>query len=322
MRVLVTGATGFVGRHVLERLAPHHSAVAALLNEEEREHLPKGVEGVVVGDIGAYPDWGVALKGVEGVIHLAARAHILNDTHPNAAGEFLRINAQGTAQLAHAAAEAGVKRFVFVSTIGVHGDGQGLDLKAPPYRESDTPAPHDAYSMSKLTAEDEIQSISDGKDMDYAIIRPPLVYGPGVPGNFRELLKWVARGVPLPLGGVKNRRSFIGVRNLADALVVCLEHPKASNQTFVIADGEDYSTPELYRALATGMGRDAKLPTWPPALLKLTFKAMRREKTFVRLCGSLAVDATKIRETLGWSPPVSASEGLAETARWFAETTP
>ena len=213
------------------------------------------------------------------------------------------------------AAEAGVRRFVFVSSIGVNGN----QTKNGPYTELDEPDPHDLYAISKYEAEQGLQELSALTGMEVVILRPPLVYGPDAPGNFRRLLNLVEKELPLPLGAVDNRRSFIYLGNLVDAIALCLKHPSAANQTYLVSDGEDVSTPELIRLLAMQLGKRARLLSVPPGLLELAGKLVGKRAAVQRLLGSLAVDSGKIRRELGWRPPCSLDEGLRETARWYLD---
>jgi nucleoside-diphosphate-sugar epimerase len=274
---------------------------------------PRGVECVVVGDVGPQTDWAAALEGTEVVFHLAARAHVLADAERTSEADFERVNVAGSARLAHAAVAAGVRRLVYVSTIGVHGDrtvGGAFDEDSPF-------GPATAYARSKLRAEESLRAEA-AAGTSLAILRPPLVYGAGVPGNLRRLLRLVASGVPLPLGAVQNRRSFVAAENLVEALVLCALHPAAAGQSYVIADGEDLGTPELVRTLAEGLGVPARLVSIPPAALRLAARLVGREGLYRQLCGSLQVNAGRIRTALGWRPRVDARSALRETARWYA----
>jgi nucleoside-diphosphate-sugar epimerase len=273
------------------------------------------MEYAEVGDIGPATRWDEALRGVDAVVHLAARVHVRVRSAPAAIAAYRRVNTAGTERLALAAAAAGVRRFVFLSTLKVNGEA----TQARPFTESDPPAPQDAYARAKWEAEQALHRIGARTGMEVVILRPPLVYGPGVKANFLALLKAVARGLPLPLGAIDNRRSLVYVGNVADAIVKCLEHPAAAGQTFLVRDGEDVSTPELVRRLARALGVKPRLFPVPPSWLSFAGQLTGRRDAVDRLIGSLAIDDAKIREALGWVPPYTLDEGLEATARWFKE---
>lgn len=309
MRVLLTGATGFVGRHTVPLLAAHgHQVRAALRTAAEGPWEP-----AVVGDIGPDTDWTTALAGMDAVIHMAARVHVMRDTASDPLAEFRRVNAAGTVRLAEQAAAAGVKRFVFLSSIKAMVD----ESRPTPLDAAATPDPHSPYGVSKLEAERALAEIAARTGMEVAVIRPPLVYGPGAAGNMRALLKLVAAGLPLPLGGIRNRRSLIYVGNLADAVVTVLEHPDAAGQTFLVQDGEPLSTADLVRAIAAALGRPARLVAVPQGLMALGATLTGTRAVFDRLAGTLTVDDGPIRDRLGWRPPHDLATGLRATAEWF-----
>jgi nucleoside-diphosphate-sugar epimerase len=311
-RALVTGGSGFLGRHLVARLGTLGWAVRCATRARWDE-APPGVELAPVGGLGPDTDWEAALDGIEVVFHLAARAHVLADAERTSEAQFERVNVAGTARLARAAARAGVHRLVYVSTIGVHGDrsdGVALD-------ESSPFDPATAYARSKLRAEEALRMESP-TGREPAILRPPLVYGAGVPGNLLRLLKLVATGAPLPLASVRNLRSFVAVENLVEALVLCGERPDAAGRAFVVADGEDLATPTLVRLLAEGLGVPARLLPMPPAALRLAARIAGRQALYRQLCGNLQVNAGRLRSTLGWRPRVDARSALRETGRWFA----
>jgi nucleoside-diphosphate-sugar epimerase len=313
-RALVTGGSGFLGTHLVPRLIESGWAVRCATRRPWPD-APRGVECSVVGEIGPATDWMAALDGVDVVFHLAARAHVLAAAKCASESDFERVNVAGTAQLARSAAAAGVRRVVYVSTIGVHGDhtdGAALD-------ESSPLAPVSAYARSKLRGEEALRAESrPGREP--AILRPPLVYGPGVPGNLLRLLRLVASEVPLPFASVRNRRSLVAAANLTDALVLCGEKPQAAGQAYVVADGEDLATPELVRTLADGLAVRARLWPAPPAALRLAARLAGREALYRQLCGSLQVDARRLRTALDWRPRVDARSALRETGRWYATT--
>ena len=277
--------------------------------------LPAGVSPMVVGELHADTPWDASLRGVTGVIHLAARVHVTDDRAQDPLDEFRRVNVEGTAGIARRAAEAGVKRFVFVSSVKVHGEQRDT-----PYTERDEPAPADAYGQSKWEAEQALRAIERETGMEVAVIRPPLVYGPGVRANFLRLLEAVHRRTPLPLGLVRNRRSLVFVGNLADALARCLTHSNAAGRTFVISDGEDVSTTALIRLLADAMHLRAILLPVPVGILRLTGRLTGKADAITRLVGSLNVDSRAIREHLEWRPPFSLRDGLAATVADFMES--
>ncbi|MFC4313369.1 NAD-dependent epimerase/dehydratase family protein [Steroidobacter flavus] len=310
-RVLVTGATGFVGGTLCGQLAEAGFTVRAALRTEK--NTPKAVsERVVVGDIGSRTDWQSALEGVDFVVHAAARAHVLNDSPANA-NLYMESNAHGTVRLADAAAAAGVQRLVFLSSVKVNGEDSGDGV----YRPDDRPQPLDAYGRSKAKAEEGLREVCARTRLQGAIIRSPLVYGPGVRANFLRLLQWVDKRRPLPIGSVRNRRSMVSVWNLSHLLTHALSHPAAADGVWMVSDGQDVSTPELVRRLADAMGRRMTLLPVPVALLRIAGTLLGKGAEVKRLCGSLAVDASATRNQLGWTPALSLEEGLQRTVQWY-----
>lgn len=308
-RVLVTGAGGFVGRALLPVLAGGGwEAVGAL-------RCPAGTAGVearIVGDIGPDTDWRAALQGVDAVVHLAARVHVMRDAAADPLAEFRRINTAGTRRLAEQAAAAGVRRLVYLSSVKVNGEA----TDGRPFREADPPQPRDPYGISKMEAERALAEVAAATGLETVVLRPPLVYGPGVKGNFRSLMDLVRRRLPLPFGAVANTRSLIGLANLAGAIALCLDHPAAANRVFLLRDGEDVSTPELVRRLAHALGVPPRLVPVPAAALRLAGQLVGRAAAVERLLGSLAVDDAAIRRDLGWRPAASLDSGLAEAVAW------
>jgi nucleoside-diphosphate-sugar epimerase len=315
-RVLVTGGSGFVGAEVCRALSARGWRLRLALRRE-RPGLPEG-ERVLVGEIGPATDWGAALEGVDAVVHLAARVHVLRETAEDPNHAFALVNTLGTERLARAAAAAGVRRLVYASSIKVNGES----TQGRPFCELDPPAPQDAYARSKAAAELALAAVAAESGLEVAVVRPPLVYGPGVGGNLALILRAIGLGLPLPLGSIRNRRSLVGVWGLAELLASCAEHPAAAGETFLAADRPDLSTPELVRHLAAGLGRPARLWPVPPGLLLALGTALGRRAELERLCGSLEVDSGKARRLLGWAPALSLEEGLRRTARAHADARP
>lgn len=314
MKVLVTGASGFVGRAVCSTLLHAEPAAYSIV---PAVRVPRGLPGeCVVGEIDGKTDWQnwrEALQGVHGVVHLAARVHVMNDRAVDPLTAFCSINTEGTLNLARQCAAAGVRRFVFISSIKVNGEE-----RAAAYTEADAPAPEDAYAISKWKAEQGLWQIAAQTGLEVVILRPPLVYGPGVGANFLALMRAVSRGMPLPLGAIDNRRSLIFAGNLADAIRCCLEHPAAAGKTFLVSDGETVSTPELVRRMAAALGRSARLLAVPVPVLRFMAALAGKSALVTRLAGSLAIDSSAIRRELGWTPCFTLDEGLRETAAWYA----
>lgn len=315
MRILLTGASGFVGGALQARLLAEgrHILRCAL------RRLPAvplaGAELCQAPDLGPDSDWRAALQDCDAVIHAAARVHQMHET-----GDVLAAhraaNLHGTLALARQAAAAGVRRFVFISTVKVNGEGT---RPGQPFRADDEPAPCDPYGIAKHEAELALRELAAATGMQLVIVRPVLVYGPGVRANFRSLLRALQRGIPLPLGRLDNRRSLVALDNLVDLILVCLEHPAAAGQTFLASDGEDLSTTELLRRLGQALGRPARLLPVPPRLLEAAARLLGRRDIARRLCGSLQVDIDKNRRLLGWTPPHSVDSALQRTARDFLE---
>ena len=339
MRVLVTGATGFVGAALLSRLSAERVPCVAAGRRQGAVRF-EGVTQVETGDISAQTNWRQALSGVDVVVHLAARVHVMRDAAVDPLAEYRRVNVQGSLHLARQAAAAGVKRFVFLSSIKVNGEatpaphppstssGQAEPLpggarekerekEGGKFSADDVPAPQDPYGISKMEAEAGLREIAAQTGMEVVIIRPPLVYGPGVKANFAAMMRWLRRGVPLPLGAIHNQRSLVALDNLVDLITVCLRHPAAANQIFMASDGEDLSTAELIRRTARAMGVPARLVPVPVWLLEVGAALLGRRDMAQRLCGNLQVDISKTRQLLGWAPPVSVDEGLRRAVSGF-----
>lgn len=310
MSVLVTGATGFVGKAFCAHMLTE-GRVARGVIRGHRELL-SGLVARQVHDISADTDWSEALKGIRNIVHLAARVHVMQDNSANQLAEFRRVNVEGTLNLARQAANAGIQRFVFVSSVKVNGE---TTEPGHPFTADDAPAPEDAYGLSKHEAEQGLWLLSAETGMEVVIIRPPLVYGPGVKANFERMMRWLASGMPLPLGAlVNNRRSLLALDNLVDLLRVCLDHPSAAGQTFMASDDEDLSTAELLRRMGLAMSRPATLVSVPPALLKWGAGLLGQAHQTSRLLGNLQVDIGKTRALLGWTPPVNVDDALKRTA--------
>ena len=285
--VLVTGASGFVGTALCEQLEANEIAFI------------EGGRGIDLG-----PE-----MCIDVVVHLASRVHVMKETLDDSLSAYREVNTQGALNLARQAAAVGVRRFVFVSTVKVNGEG-GLTA----YSEFDTPHPADPYAISKWEAEQGLRDIAVGSSMEVVIVRPPLVYGPGVKANFLSMMRWLGRGVPLPFGSIHNKRSLVALGNLIDFLITCIDHPAAANQTFFVSDGEDLSTTELLVRMAAALGRPARLMAVPTWMLKVGAALLGKRDFSQRLCGSLQVDISKAKDLLGWSPPISVDEGLRITA--------
>lgn len=314
MRILVTGASGFVGRALVARLSAMtaHDVVAAV--RRPVDDLPEGVTSVQVAGLDENADWGGALNGVDVIVHAAARVHVMHDRVADPLAEFRKVNVVGTLNLARQAAAAGVRRFVLVSSIKVNGE---QTYPGKPFRPDDPPKPLDPYGVSKLEAERGLLDLTSASRMEVAIVRPPLVYGPGVKANFLNLMKALHQGLPLPLGGIDNRRSLVFLDNLVDLLMVCITHPGARNEIFLAGDGTDLSTTELCRLLGEALGRRARLLPIPASWIETAAALVGKRSFSTRLCGTLQVDITKAETLLGWKPPASVEVALAQTVRHF-----
>ncbi len=311
MRILVTGANGFVGSAVINSLV-NDSGITLRAAVRNEDHCLYSLNALVqVGDLTIETDWTAALLEVDVVIHTAARVHVMNDGVDDPLEEYRRVNVEGTLNLARQSVVAGVKRFVFISSIKVNGEET---LSGKPFYAEDIPAPVDPYGISKLEAEQKLQQIAVETDMEVVIIRPPLIYGPGVKANFQKMMYWLNKGIPLPLGAIYNKRSLVAIDNLVNLIVICTDHPAAANQVFLAGDGEDLSTTELLQRMSKAMGRSPRLIPVPARLLEFGATLLGKLAMVQRLCGSLQVDISKTREVLGWKPPVSVDEGLRRAA--------
>lgn len=311
--ILVTGANGFIGKVLTQLLADKNYFVRATVTRIEDAPSPHHrLQWVATGDLANKQDFSM-IEDIDAVIHLAGRSHVLKGTATIPLAEYRKANVDGTLTLTRQAAEAGVDRFIFISSIGVNGDL----TYGTPFNENFRPAPYSDYSLSKLEAEQVLQDFARRTEMETVIIRPPLVYGPGAPGNFERLIEMVSKGYPMPFGAIRNKRSFVSIYNLADFIVTCLEHPAAANQTFLVSDGEDLSTTELLRRIAAALNVPARLLPVPQKLIEASLKLVGKSDLSKRLCGSLQADITKARTMLDWKPLISVDEGLCRTAEHF-----
>ena len=312
--VLITGASGLVGRAVCERALGLGMKVRGSYRSLSSHVLvPPDIETIQIPSVDRDTDWSLALAGVSAVIHLAGRVHIVKDTAVNPLAAYREVNTTGTEQLARAAAAAGVKRLIYVSTIKVNGE----QTVSAPFTEADAPRPVDAYAISKWESEQALHRIGTESGLEIVILRPPLIYGRGVGANFIRLLHLVQRCIPLPFASVSNRRSLIYVQNLADAILVSATHPRATGQTFLVSDGEDISTPELIRRIAEAMELPSRMFRCAPSLLNAVASIVGKSAEVGRLLGSLAIDTARFRSETGWIPPYSLSQGLIETIEWY-----
>ncbi|MEN3813487.1 SDR family oxidoreductase [Chromobacterium piscinae] len=301
-KILITGANGFIGSALYSVLSQQEFNIVPVVRK------PSSLKNeLIIGDISVFNSWSAYLNKVDCIIHLAGRAHILNDKVLDPLSEFRNTNTHATLTLAKQAASAGVKRFIFLSSIGVNGN----ETIQNPFHFDDEPHPHSPYAISKYEAEIGLKEISAESGLEIVIIRPPLVYGENAPGNFRSLMRWLSLGVPLPFGAVlNNRRSFVSLDNLISLIITCIKHPAAANQTFLASDGEDLSTTELLQRLCNAIGKNSPLIKIPPKIISFGLNFLGKEELAKRLLGSLQVDITHTCNTLSWKPPFSIDEGL------------
>jgi nucleoside-diphosphate-sugar epimerase len=316
-KVLVTGATGFIGKALIQRLIADAKIELLVALRRKVNDLPAGVASVQVGGIGPTTNWQPALAGIDVVIHAAARVHVMNDSAADPLAQFFHVNVGGTLNLARQAAMAGARRFIFISSIKVNGEETAPGKF---FTAEDPPAPVDLYGISKLKAENGLRRLGKEFGMEVVIIRPPLVYGPGVKANFLTMLRWLHRRLPLPLGAIHNQRSLVALENLVDLIVTCINHPAAANQIFLAGDGKDLSTSDLLRRLGKELGKPALLLPVPAWAVKAAAMLLGKETVAQRLCGSLQVDISKTRRLLAWTPPTSVDDALHTTARYFLES--
>ena len=316
-RVLVTGANGFVGQRLCRELRSNGHHVRAAVRKKAPSFCEAGTDTVLVGDIAGDIDWSMALANIDCIVHLAARVHVMKERGDDPLSEYRKVNVGATLKLARQAVRAGVKRFLFLSSIKVNGE---QTCPGRPFREEDEPVPVDPYGISKHEAENELRSLARATGLEVVILRPVLVYGPGVKGNFLSMMRWLYRGVPLPLGALRNRRSLLAIDNLVDLIETCIVHPEAANQVFLVADGVDYSTTELARRLAEALGVPARLIAVPEKILLAGCFLPGLKSMVTRLTGSLQVDISRARNQLGWSPPVKPEQTFRQTAAHFLRT--
>ncbi|UNM21774.1 SDR family oxidoreductase [Pseudomonas sp. ArH3a] len=309
----VTGASGFVGAALVKRLASAEDCQVLALVRRDGVELPPAATQVRVGEdyLGAE---NLPLEGVDVLVHCAARVHVMSDASSDPLLEYRKVNVEGTLRLAEQAARAGVKRFIFISSIKVNGEGT---RKGEPYKADDLPAPTTPYGISKMEAEQALRLLAQRTGMEVVIIRPTLVYGPGVKANFHSMMVWLNRGIPLPLGAINSQRSLVALDNLVDLIVTCLHHPAAANQTFLVSDGEDISTTELLTRIGVALDKPARLVPVPAVLLRWCARMIGRKGMGQRLCGSLQVDIQKTRDLLGWTPSTTLAVALRQTAERF-----
>jgi UDP-glucose 4-epimerase len=311
MNILVTGGTGFLGSSLIEQLSPHCISVLG------RNQLKLNSLAHHYGVIDNKSSYEKALINIEVLIHCAARVHVMNDSAISPFEAFREVNTAGTLNLAQQAADAGVKRFVFISSIKVNGESTELGF---PFKPDDNFIPIDPYGLSKYEAEVGLQKIAKQTGMEVVILRPPLVYGPGVKANFASMMKWINIGIPLPLGGIKeNRRSLVSLDNLVDLIITCIEHPNAANQTFLVSDDNDVSTSQLLANMASALNAPNRLLPIPSTWFTVAAKLIGKTDISQRLCGSLQVDISKTKEMLNWRPPYSSVESMKKTADAFLE---
>ncbi len=311
-QVLITGANGFVGRALCAKAHADGLFIKGAVRSVQT--LSDDIESVATGEIDGNTDWRNALQDINVIVHLAARVHIMEDRASDPLQAFRKINVDGTLNLAKQAALAGVQRFVFISSIKVNGESTE---SGQAFHADDIPMPVDAYGISKREAEDALRQLASETGMEVVIIRPPLVYGVGVKANFYSMMRWLDKGIPLPLGAIHNQRSLVALDNLVDLIMTCIQHPAAANQTFLVSDGEDLSTSELLRRMATALGKPARLLPVPVWLLHKVASLLGKQAVAQRLCGSLQLDITKTQQVLNWTPPVSVTEALQKTAQYY-----
>lgn len=311
--MLITGANGFIGRALSVSLANlGHNVVAISRNAPSYKSKSRCIEWHLQKNLTLFDDLSL-FEGVGCIVHLAGRAHVLNERSSDPETAFLQANRDTTNKLSQVASQCGVKRFIFLSSIGVHGNNSGVK----PFSENSELIPYNAYTRSKLMAENCLFDICSASSLEAVVIRPPLVYGPGTKGSFLSLLRWLNKGIPLPLGAINNQRSLIGIDNLVDLIITCIDHPAAANQNFLVSDNEDLSTTELLVRMRNALRKSTYLLPVPSSLLELGVRSLGKKDVAQRLLGNLQVDISYTKKKLNWMPPVSLDEGLKKTAEWF-----
>lgn len=310
--ILVTGATGFVGKKLVSQLVAQGHRVRCAVTQKTKA---LNAEQIEVDRLENQPNWSEALKNIDVVIHLAARVHVMKDKNKSPLDEYIKINSTATRHLAEQAANHHIKRFIFLSSIKVNGEET---LAACPYTELNNPSPQDPYAISKLYAEQCLQEISKTTTMEIVILRPPLIYGPGVKANFLNMMAWVKKKWPLPFGNINNKRHFVFIDNLISAIIAVIDAPNAANQLFLVADNDALSFSELLNKIANEMNRNKPLFSIPESLLKFLFRLPGVKKYRSRLLGSLEVNNSKLKSELGWEPPVHVHDGLRQTVKWYS----
>jgi nucleoside-diphosphate-sugar epimerase len=313
-KILITGATGFVGKALFENLKSKKKYLVHLSTRINQEKLFEGGKAFNIGEIDSNTNWKDALSGVDCIVHCAARAHMTENKQTDSLNAYRTINVDGTRNLAKQAVAINIKRFIFLSSIKVNGEGT---IASKSFKYNDISQPEDAYGISKCEAEQALLEISKQTGLEVVIIRPPLVYGEGVKGNFLRLLDLVYKQIPLPFVKINNLRSFIGLDNLVDLIICCIDHPKAGGKIFLASDGEDLSTLDLIRKLSKFMNKSPRLFQVPQSIIQLIGRLVGKSSEVKRLFGSLRIDNSYTREILGWSPALSLDESLEKTVRWY-----
>ncbi|WP_394127418.1 UDP-glucose 4-epimerase family protein [Vibrio hepatarius] len=313
MNLLVTGSTGFVGAALLKEIKRQEWTVTSVIRSSKLSLN----SDYIAPSIDSNTNWSGAFEGIDCVVHCAARVHQMKESKADAIKAYRETNTEGTLNLARQAAQAGVKRFVFVSSIKVNGE---FTKPNQPFTPDLTHAPDDPYGLSKYEAEVQLQQLAKETGLEVVIIRPPLVYGPGVKANFLSMIRWVEKGIPLPLGAIDNRRSLVYLDNLVDFMLTCCIHPKAAGETFLVSDGEDVSTTQLLNAVASGMNKSSRLLPIPMSFIDFSAKLIGKPQLSQRLCGNLQVDSSKAKALLGWSAPISFEEGIQRTVDTYLES--